>query len=448
MIQKLFVYGTLAPGRPNEHMLKNIGGSWELGSVTGTLHEKGWGATMGYPGIILDKKGDKVEGFLFSSDHLEDHWTELDEFEGDAYERILTMVELQNKAKIEAFIYTIKEENKSAEHLKRLREITSILLEEERNYLLLTHALKDYRSLLLELSKIELGHASNRKEIRLKNGIAVSTTVAAMCVNDIIRTTQFIRGIFKAVEELLPTKDKPIHILYAGSGPFATLMLPVLSTYSETEIQVSILEINPLSIESVKRVISKLGFDKYINKIECADATKYKINTKEEIDLIISETMQYSLFKEQQVPIMINLLNQLDDHVKIIPEKIKLDLALFNSDVHVPVNDENDIKYKEITSLIEFDKDYIKGYCNRIAESKDPKKLIEKTINLPEWKGLKYDRLVILTEIQVYGTEKICYGESGLTTPYILTDLSHIKESTTEINIWYDLEPVPGFEFI
>jgi len=113
MIKKLFVYGTLGPGRPNEHILRNIGGSWEVASVTGTLHHEGWGAAVGYPGITLDKDGDKVEGFLFSSVNIAEHWSELDEFEGEAYERVLTTVELQNKTIVKAFVYTLKRVNNS-----------------------------------------------------------------------------------------------------------------------------------------------------------------------------------------------------------------------------------------------------------------------------------------------------------------------------------------------
>jgi len=108
MIKNLFVYGTLAPGRPNEHILKNIGGSRGKARITGTLHHEGWGAAMGYPGITLDKDGDKVEGFLFSSEKIAEHWPELDEFEGEAYERVLTTVELKNKTIVDAFIYTLK----------------------------------------------------------------------------------------------------------------------------------------------------------------------------------------------------------------------------------------------------------------------------------------------------------------------------------------------------
>jgi gamma-glutamylcyclotransferase (GGCT)/AIG2-like uncharacterized protein YtfP len=108
MIKKLFVYGTLGPGRPNEHIMINIGGTWEEASVTGALHQEGWGSEMGYPGIILDKDGDKVEGFLFSSDKIAEYWAELDEFEGEAYERVLTTVELQNGTSVDAYIYTLK----------------------------------------------------------------------------------------------------------------------------------------------------------------------------------------------------------------------------------------------------------------------------------------------------------------------------------------------------
>ena len=108
MTNKLFVYGTLGPGRPNEHILENIGGSWEEASVIGILHQEGWGSAMGYPAITLDKDGDKVKGFLFTSTKISEHWSELDEFEGEAYERMLTTVELQNGTTVDAYIYTLK----------------------------------------------------------------------------------------------------------------------------------------------------------------------------------------------------------------------------------------------------------------------------------------------------------------------------------------------------
>ena len=108
MKECLFVYGTLGPNRPNEHILKNIGGSFEEASVLGILYNEGWGSEMGYPGIILDPKGEKVKGFLFSSSKLNKHWPELDEFEGSAYKRVLAEVGIKNKTTLQAFIYVLK----------------------------------------------------------------------------------------------------------------------------------------------------------------------------------------------------------------------------------------------------------------------------------------------------------------------------------------------------
>lgn len=104
----LFVYGTLGPGGPNEHILQKVGGTFEEGFVRGKLYEEGWGANMGFPGIRLDDPIDTIEGYLFVSEHLEKHWAELDAFEGDAYRRVETTVILnKNKEEVEAFIYEL-----------------------------------------------------------------------------------------------------------------------------------------------------------------------------------------------------------------------------------------------------------------------------------------------------------------------------------------------------
>ncbi len=107
MIERLFVYGTLAPGRPNEHVLSAIGGSWDAASVTGSLRQEGWGAAMGYPGIDLDEHGDEVQGFLFTSEKLSDHWAMLDAFEGKSYEPVSTVVKLRGNRTVDAYIYTL-----------------------------------------------------------------------------------------------------------------------------------------------------------------------------------------------------------------------------------------------------------------------------------------------------------------------------------------------------
>ena len=47
---------------------------------------------MGYPGIVLDDGGDEIKGYIFSSEKLDDHWDELDDYEGKEYKRVLITV--------------------------------------------------------------------------------------------------------------------------------------------------------------------------------------------------------------------------------------------------------------------------------------------------------------------------------------------------------------------
>lgn len=107
-MQSLFVYGTLGPGRPNAHIMEAIGGSWEEGSVGGSLLNEGWGAEMDYPGIVLDNSGNRVNGFLFRSANLVNHWPTLDAFEGEGYERVAVSVSTAGGETVDSFIYMLK----------------------------------------------------------------------------------------------------------------------------------------------------------------------------------------------------------------------------------------------------------------------------------------------------------------------------------------------------
>jgi gamma-glutamylcyclotransferase (GGCT)/AIG2-like uncharacterized protein YtfP len=47
----LAVYGTLAPGQPNHHVVAPLGGEWTDGTIEGDLIPLGWDAALGYPGF-------------------------------------------------------------------------------------------------------------------------------------------------------------------------------------------------------------------------------------------------------------------------------------------------------------------------------------------------------------------------------------------------------------
>ena len=54
----------------------------------GNIASGGMGRNDGIPAIILGENCEEIEGFLFSSNQLTAYWKRLDEFEGDAYERV------------------------------------------------------------------------------------------------------------------------------------------------------------------------------------------------------------------------------------------------------------------------------------------------------------------------------------------------------------------------
>ena len=103
---RLATYGSLAPGGPNHGQLDGLKGRWFSGNVRGTLVEKGWGATLGYPGIVLEEHGHNVEVQVFECADLVRRWPLLDEFEGSGYERVIAVVRTSS-GDVEASIYAL-----------------------------------------------------------------------------------------------------------------------------------------------------------------------------------------------------------------------------------------------------------------------------------------------------------------------------------------------------
>jgi gamma-glutamylcyclotransferase (GGCT)/AIG2-like uncharacterized protein YtfP len=106
---RLAVYGTLAPGQPNYGQLAGLAGRWRTGTVRGRLNPHGWGASMGYPGLVLDPTGPEVQVQVFESLALPAHWARLDGFEGAQYRRVMTPVRTGDGTEIAAWIYVLAE---------------------------------------------------------------------------------------------------------------------------------------------------------------------------------------------------------------------------------------------------------------------------------------------------------------------------------------------------
>lgn len=90
--ETLAVYGTLAPGKPNHHIVAPYGGTWTDGVVEGDLSTGGWGSALGYPAFKPRDGGSRIDVKVLKSPLLSTAWADVDEFEGSGYQRILVPV--------------------------------------------------------------------------------------------------------------------------------------------------------------------------------------------------------------------------------------------------------------------------------------------------------------------------------------------------------------------
>jgi hypothetical protein len=164
-------------------------------------------------------------------------------------------------------------------------------------------------------------------------GLAISPTQAAMCAGEYQRTAIFLRGLHDAIAEAVESKSPdPVRVLYAGSGPYATLAAPLMTIFPPEKVRFTVLDLHLVSIESAKSVVSRLGLDRSVEAYVLADACEYTIPDDAIPDIILSETMSTALEKEPQVAIMRHLVGQAPDAV-IVPEAVRVNAFLVDTSV-------------------------------------------------------------------------------------------------------------------
>lgn len=87
-----------------------MAGRWREGTIRGQLIEGGWGASLGFPGLILNEDGPEISVYLFESEELPAHWARLDAFEGPGYRRVSTFVRTEGEA-LPAYIYALADKS-------------------------------------------------------------------------------------------------------------------------------------------------------------------------------------------------------------------------------------------------------------------------------------------------------------------------------------------------
>jgi hypothetical protein len=162
------------------------------------------------------------------------------------------------------------------------------------------------------------------KRIDTGYGYAIAPFNAGYCLLDTDRTFSFMKGLINAVEEAKKRfPSQKIHILYAGTGPFASLVLPLTQLYSPDEIKITALDIHPQSTLFLKKLVQELQLEAYFCDYLTKNACFYD-HEGEPVTILLSETMAAGLMEEPQAAVFQNLESCVHPDGFLIPEKIRL----------------------------------------------------------------------------------------------------------------------------
>ena len=319
---------------------------------------------------------------------------------------------------------------KTKEELKTLLlQFSKAILRPENFHDQLAPAIMAYSDLLF--SNFSLTGEESREHIKTAHGNAVGTFWAARCSREVLRTQRFSRALYSSVSQALQQRKKPVHVLYAGTGPFATLALPVMMMFKPEEVQFTFLEINPESIEKVKQVIDSLDLHDYIKDIHQCDASIWEVSSPD-IDIVISETMYKALKAEPQVAIMLNLAKQLPKETVFLPEEIIVSLCKWNN---------KDKEPEILAELIRFNKALMYSIINSSPGKNWVFSDQQIQVNLSENEQLYY-----ATDIRVNDGNNLNWNDSSLNLPEKVK--ISFNPGVRSLNCQYSLQGMPGFRII
>ncbi len=327
----------------------------------------------------------------------------------------------------------------------KLQNITNRLLDAGKyDYQELFNVSKEYYGFLVEVIDLDPDAEQNRLNRKyFDNGYAIGLTWAAMCIMDIMRTKKFVDGLLQAVCDVRKTNgNKPVHILYAGTGPFATLVLPLTARFKSDELQFTLLEVNEDSYNCVNKLFQTLNLEKYIYHSEQVDATKWQLQVGLDIDIFLSETMQRALKCEQQVSICMNIVPQLSLKALMIPENIVLKAALIHYEKQSPEVEINSRVVNSIGTIFELNKETISKNTFAYNEAKGNYNFPPIILNIPKPFTDKAATFNIVTEIAVHGDDIITLYQSGLTIPFQLKQFHDVLPE--KLRFYYQIDENPG----
>jgi hypothetical protein len=184
----------------------------------------------------------------------------------------------------------------------------------------------DLYALLARLGLLDNRDAGART---VAGGVAIGPQDAARCVMDFVRTQRFLQGIRIAVADALYRfPERPLHLLYAGCGPLAPLVLPLFAEFPPGVLEATLIDCHAVSLASARLIVESLGFDGHVRDYVCDDAGRYRMPADRPAHVLVVEAMQRALAKEPQAAITANLAPQLAAGGIVVPKEIALSGSL------------------------------------------------------------------------------------------------------------------------
>lgn len=336
------------------------------------------------------------------------------------------------------------------DYRNELQRITEILLSPEDDYSELTPAIHDLYRLFLTVSELETEPFGQQEHIYLPMGKAIGPHWAGLCIHEIIRTKRFIKGAYLGLKSAIAKfPGVPIHCLYAGTGPFATLAIPLTTMFTSSQVNFTFLEINPYNMKPLERIIHGFEAEKYVTEIIQEDATRFRAKPGRPFQMIITETMQNALQKEPQVSITMNLVPQMEHDGILIPENIAIEAVLLspkrNQDRMLGIIGAEPC-YRNLGTVFQLNKG-IDALCPVPGPAGNGSlSFPEVEISIPPDWVVAYPHLCLLTRIRVFGEAALNDWECSLTQPQILLQLDPVKP-VHRIGLWYGVNGKPGFKY-
>ncbi|MGF1737885.1 hypothetical protein [Photobacterium satsumensis] len=308
-----------------------------------------------------------------------------------------------------------------------------------------------------------------------RHGLIISPDHCITSVKDTLRVRAYLRSVHQAISQLKLDNNSTVHIVYPACGPFAPLLLPLLSYYKTNglytgdDIQVTFIDLQPGAILSLKAVTDELGLHDFIRDFYCQDACEYESSTS--INIVVLESLQHGLSREGHVALARHFARIMDPNGIFLPQELVLRavLTVGQKEYIEQWKEENSRAYDvsqeiigcnqrvELGEILRLNtqtlidlKDYVVDQSTSLIEC-------EEIVIPPETVIPEQPLIIICTQIKVFDEEILNEYDSGITHPlpdmqvcinYTPIDAKPgdlMVKSGDELKFYYRLNGLPGF---